>query len=423
MKRMATIVTLVASVIGAFFGPLSAFAAVQQTAEPTLDMIIDGVLQIEVGNCGTTSPRQVNLAVSPDKFSSCKLTVNVGTNADGYQLFINSVDTPTYQTSVGGAAQTNDYFDGAADSSTNLVLVSDDGPPVVLDTSYKIPPFGALTTAPANVTVPAWGFAVPNAQSSISGFDASYTALDNTDSATTGKYAGVPTAQTLIRSRTGAINSQDTEVFFGTRVSWEQAAGTYRGIVLFSVIGTPPSSRSGGSGDNNVGEVVVSSGQGLAATPLSMSTQPQSTNSATEFGADSNPPTPTEPAGVTKTKAGPTSAEISEDDMVVASVGAGVLLLLAVAIGLLLVLFRRKYDVLLVDAGLHQRKIAGIIKYYTKIHAADDILYNVFDELAGKPLLLIEKISKGKAITIVAALKSGGADAKFRQHKTPKKKR
>jgi hypothetical protein len=358
-------------------------------------------------------------------FSSCKIVVKVGSNTDGYQLFINSVDVPAYQTSSGSTTTsfTNEYYDGSIDGSTNLVLVTSDGPPVVTNTNNKIPPFSATTASPAdmsNTAVSAWGFAIPRNQSSIAGFDTSYTALSNVSSATaTGKYAGVPAAQTLIRGRTGSINSQDTEVFFGTRASRTQAAGIYRGIVLFSVVGTPPGS-SGSSGDNSVGEAASPGGQNLATVPVSPS--PQSTEPTaplTTAEPENNSFMLTGPAGVTKSDTVPTPAVISENSGL-ASVIATTLVMAGLII--LLAMRRRKFNVLLVEVGPHRRKVSEIIKRYTKINASDSVLYDVFDELSGKPLVLIEGISKGRANKIVAALKAGGAEAKTRMHRIHKKK-
>jgi hypothetical protein len=423
MKRLATILTGLALVAGIFIGmPTVSAAPVQQTENSDLNVAVNEVIQLAIGNCGAVTARTVSLAVSPGGFSSCKLSVNVGTNAQGYKLFINSVDTPSYHVSEGGLGQdlTNSYFDGVTNGVTNLVLVKTLTPTITTDTTKVIPPFSAPTTAPTNMTTPAWGFAVPNTQGSIASFDASYSTLADTSSSATGKYAGVPAVQTQIRARTGAVNSQNTDVFFGTRVSSAQTAGAYRGIVLFSVVGEAPSS-SGGSGDNNVGVTDQINGQTITRSPANVGTGTFQPNETTYADTSDGTPEATGPAGVTKTKTA-NVPNTSGETGAIASLIVGAVVF-AVLLALLIALFSKKYDVLLLEVGPHKHRIAETIKRYTKLTASDSVLYDVFEELAGKPLVLVEKISRKKATKITKSLEKDGAEAKIRAHRTHKKKR
>jgi hypothetical protein len=394
--------------------------------QATTDLIADvkEVIQLSVGNCGTVAARTVAMTIDVGKFSSCKLTVNIGTNAVGYKLYINSVDTPTYRVSDGGYYQDldNNYFDGATDSTTNLVMVKSEGPPVVKDTTKKIPPFSALTTAPTamlDTLAPAWGFAVPNTQGSNAAFDAAYTTIANSSTNATGKYAGVPSTLTQIRARTGSVNSQNTDVYFGTRVSSTTAPGTYKGMVLFSAVGEVPAA-PGGQGDNDSGETSQIGGQDITRTPAGVGTGSYQPHQLTYEDTSDGSPEPTNPEGVTKLKA--TAAASSGEVNTALSLVAGAILLGAL-VWLGAVLFGRRYDVLLLNVGAHRHKVAETIKHYTKIAAADHILYDVFEEMAGKPLLLIEKISKRRANKLAKALTSDGAEAKTRLHRQPKKRK
>jgi hypothetical protein len=424
MKRMAAILTVMTLGLGAFLGSGAAWAApAQQSASTDLNLSVGEVVELAIGNCGTTSARSVILSVSPRGFSSCKLTVNVGTNAAGYKLYINSVDTPSYHVVANGLGEdlTNDYFDGSTNGSTNLVLVKSE-PPVVKDTTKVIPPFSASTTAPAAMpdTTSAWGFAVPNTQGSIAGFDASYSVFADTTSTATGKYAGVPTAQTQIRARTGAINSQNTDVYFGTRVTSTVAPGNYKGIVLFSVVGEAPAT-PGGGGDNSTGGTEQIGGQDITRTPADVGTGTFQPNELTYADTSDGTPEPSGPAGVTKTKLAnvPNTSEVVHNTLSIIS-GA---VLLAVLIWLLAILLRKKHDVLLLEVGPHRHKVAETIKKFTKLTASDSVLYEVFEELTGKPLLLVEKVSKPRAQKIVKSLTAAGALAKTRVHRTHKKKK
>jgi hypothetical protein len=425
MKRLVTTFSVIALGLGVLFGSGTALAEEPQQ-QVTTDLIanVSEVIQLSIGNCGTVTARTVALSVGIGKFSSCKLSVNVGTNAVGYKLFINSVDTTTYHVSDDGFGQDldNNYYDGLSDSKTNLVLVTNDGPPVVKDTTKVIPPFSALTTAPASMLdtlAPAWGFAVPNTQGSIAAFDATYTVEANSSTNATGKYAGVPTALTQIRARTGAVNSQNTDVYFGTRVSSTTAPGTYKGMVLFSVVGEAPDA-TGSSGDNNTGESSQIGGQDISRTAAPVGTGTFQPNQLTYEDTTDGTPESANPGGVTKVKSSilPTDQETNTALSLV-----GGIVLLGALIWLFAVLFGRRYDVLLLNVGEHKHKVAETIKQYTKLAAADHILYDVFEEMAGKPLLLIEKISKRRANKLVKALSDDGAEAKTRAHRHPKKKR
>jgi hypothetical protein len=425
MKRMAAIFTVMTLALGAFWGVGVASAApAQQVVSTDLNLLVGEVVQLAIGNCGTVEARTVKLTVGSGGFSSCKLTVNVGTNSSGYKLFINSVDTPKYHVVANGLGEdlNNNYFDGSSNGSTNLVLVKSE-PPTVLDTTKVIPPFAALTTAPADMsdnTTAAWGFAVPNTQGSIAGFDASYNVLANTASTVTGKYAGVPTAQTQIRARTGAINSQNTDVYFGTRVPSTVPPGNYKGIVLFSVIGEAPEA-SGGGGDNTTGETGQIGGQDITRDPADVGTGSFQPNELTYVDTSDGTPEPTSPEGVTKTRLAnvPNTSQVVTSTLSLVS-GA---VLLAVLLWLLFALFRKKHDVLLLEVGPHRHKVAEVVKKFTKLTASDSVLYEVFEELSGKPLLLVEKVSKGRAKRIVKALSAAGAEAKTRVHRTRKKKK
>ena len=234
MKRLMTISTVTAALMGLLVSGGSAFAVTQDSVNTDLNVNVEEVIQLGVGNCGTATAQTVALSVGAGNFSSCSIAVNVGTNAAGYELLMNSVDAAQYSTDQ---TVTNEYFDGLSDSKTNLVMVTSEGPTVV-DTSRTIPPFSATISSPAEMsTAAAWGFAVPTSQGSITGFDASYSTHSNSNTTTTGKYAAVPTTQTVIRTHTGTVNSQNTDVFFGTRASMVTAPGVYKATVLFSAVG------------------------------------------------------------------------------------------------------------------------------------------------------------------------------------------
>jgi hypothetical protein len=429
MKRLVAIFSVITLGLGAVFGGVAFGVAPQQQVSTDLIADVSEVIQLSIGNCGTTAARTVALGVSIGNFSSCKLTVNVGTNAAGYKLLINSVDTPTYQLSDSGYVENhnNKYFDGAANNQTNLVLVTSETPTFVKDTTKVIPPFNKPITEPAvmqNTDAPAWGFAVPKGQSTIVNpiieFDNDYSVKNDENTTATGKYAGVPAVATQIRARTGAVNSQNTDVYFGTRVSSTTAPGDYKGMVLFSVVGEAPAA-TGGSGDNNTGETSQIGGQDIERTPAEVGTGTFQPYQLTyEDTTDDGTPESATPGGVTKVKSSvlPTDEGVN----ITLSVVAG-LLLLGALIWLFAVLFGRRYDVLLLNVGAHKHKVAETIKHYTKIAAADHILYDVFEEMAGKPLLLIEKISKRRANKLAKALTSDGAEAKTRVHRQHKKRK
>jgi ribosomal protein L7/L12 len=426
MKRSVIIFTVMTMTLGVVLGfsTVSADPA-SDTKTTDLNVSVGEVIQLNIGNCGTTAARAVSMSVGSGGFSSCKISVEVGTNAEGYKLFINSVDTTTYHVSANGLGEdlTNKYFDGSTDGATNLVLVTSEIPSTVIDTTKFIPPFTATTAAPAamsNLSVSAWGFAVPNTQGSIAAFDSSYAIYADTSSAATGKYAAVPTAQTQIRARTGAVNSQVTDVYFGTRVSSTQVPGDYKGVVLFSAVGEAPST-SGGSGDNNVGAGGQIGGQDITRTPADAGTGTYQPHELTYVDTADGTPEPTGPAGVTKTKSASIPAASQQVNSTLSLV-AGAVLVGAVA-WLLALLLGKKFDVLLLAVGTHKHKVAETVKHYTKLTAADSVLYDVFEEMSGKPLLLIEKISKRRATKISKALENDGAEAKIRAHRQPKKKR
>jgi hypothetical protein len=198
--------------------------------------------------------------------------------------------------------------------------------------------------------------------------------------------------------------------------------GNYKGIVLFSVVGEAPAT-PGGGGDNDTGGTGQIGGQDITRTPAdvgddSREFQPHElTYSDTSDGV----PEPTGPEGVTKTKLAnvPNTSEAVNNTLSIIS-GA---LLLAVLLWLLMLLFRKKFDVLLLEVGPHHRKVAEVVKKFTKLTASDSVLYEVFEELAGKPLLLVEKVTKHRAKKIVKALIEAGAEAKTRVHRTRKKKK
>jgi hypothetical protein len=191
---------------------------------------------------------------------------------------------------------------------------------------------------------------------------------------------------------------------------------------LFSAVAEAPSG-SGGSGGGGASPVNQPSGQSFALTPTSVNTRSTRTETAQEVvpGADNSIPSLNNPAGVTKTEIDSTPS-INEQYGGIMSLIAGAILVVAAACSAVK-LFGAKFDVLLLATGPHRRKITKIIKRRTKIAASDDVFDDVFNELADRPLLLIEGISKGKASAVVAALKAVGGDAKIRQHRISKKKK
>jgi ribosomal protein L7/L12 len=420
MNRVTTLFAVFGLSIGLFFGEGSAVLAdsAQQANSSDLDVVVDEVIKMSIGNCGSSAARTVSISIAPGTFSSCKLTVNIGTNAEGYKLFINSVDTLSYHVSNSGLGEdlTNNYFDGVANSVTNLVRIVSE-PPVVKDTTQLIPPLSASVSAPTDMSglgTPAWGFAVPNTQGSNAAFDASYASLSNTTSAT-GKYAGVPAAQTEIRARTGQVNSQNTDVFFGSFVTTAVATGTYKATVLFSAIGEAPST-TGGSGNNDVGTTNQIDGQTITRQSADVGTGSYSTHETTYPDTSDGSPEGSSPAGVSRTRtvAASNSAPTTESSLVVG------IPLLAVLAWLGFVLFGKKYDVLLLSVGAQRHKIAEVIKRYTKLTASDKVLYEVFEQMSSRPLVLVEKISKLRANKLVKALQQSSAEAKIRAHRKHK---
>ena len=237
------------SVVAATGFSYSFAAPPSATVDSDVMVNVDEVISLSIIGCNTTPEEDVKLTAAVlrnGSFSSCPLNAIVSTNAPGFKLSIQGVDTPTF----GPESTTNPYWDGANDGNLKLVRTYIDGIEQI-DTTNTIDPHTGTTVAPSamtSATTSVWGFAVPKAvgtggQSTannaigltLTNFDNTYSTISQSDTLTTGLYAAVPTTVIQIKDypNFSTIPNQTT-VFFGTRVKGTQQPGSYKGVVLFS---------------------------------------------------------------------------------------------------------------------------------------------------------------------------------------------
>jgi len=127
------------------------------------------------------------------------------------------------------------------------------------NSSYYIEPVSGTMTNPQTLGINTWGFAIPRVQKrqgylgstvydpsfSSLAFDDEYTDEDNNQNSTS-RWAAVPASDTVIKT-TDIYTTQvtaydfergwrDTEVFYGVRADVSQAAGKYKGSVIYTAI-------------------------------------------------------------------------------------------------------------------------------------------------------------------------------------------
>jgi len=233
-----------------------------------LIVTVDSVLALSIAGCNSTNPNDVELEVtmrSEGSFSSCPSTVTVSTNAPGFKLSMQGIDTATYNVNPPSESPSNTpnpYFDGADDTNLNLVrthLQANPTPPPIaieiVDTTHTISPHTGTITSPTAITdanTSYWGFAIPKEQNTTndaigllpSGFDSTYSTQNDTGStnpSTIGLYAKVPTNLTQIKDYPDFNNTPNqTTIFYGTRVTATQKAGTYKGLIQYTALGEEP---------------------------------------------------------------------------------------------------------------------------------------------------------------------------------------
>ena len=193
LAAWAVVATVVAT------APISV-SAISQTSSSTITTDVQPVITISSGP-------SVGLSLTPDGtgvVSSASNVVTVSTNnSTGYALAIKDSDATTTLASGGNSFTTN-TSPTAADALANGE----------------------------------WGWAVPSATTGVgvTGFDASYGAL-NSSTTLTSTWAGVNAtggANVNIKTTSGVASGDTTTVWFAARANTSQPTGSYTGAVTYT---------------------------------------------------------------------------------------------------------------------------------------------------------------------------------------------
>lgn len=186
--------TSIAAIVGLVLAPTFQASAASNTANTTINATVNAVISITTGSTVAISLTPTGSGV----VSSASDTVTVSTNnSTGYNLKLADSDATT--TLVSGA---NNF---AAHTGTFVA-----------------------PTALANNT---WGYAVAAA----GGFDASYSAENNSTTSTT-KWAGVPATGSPVTLKTTAVTASNdtTTVWYGAKSTTAQPTGVYTDTVTYT---------------------------------------------------------------------------------------------------------------------------------------------------------------------------------------------
>ncbi len=182
------------AVAGTVLIPAAAFAA-STTANSTISVLVNPVISM---TGGTTVTIPALTPTAGGNLSSASDTVAVTTNdVAGYTLTLADADATT--TLVSGA--------NSIPASANAI--------------------GSGAALASNT----WGFALPGG----AGFDASYTAENNSASSSS-KWSGIPATGSpyTLKSTSSTATADPTTVWYAVKVNSSQASGTYTDIVTYT---------------------------------------------------------------------------------------------------------------------------------------------------------------------------------------------
>lgn len=186
MKNFKLALTGIAAIVGVVGLSASGVLAATSSTNVTVNAIIEEVLSVADLGDGGTGAKTVNLNATPGVLASNAAdphVIEIGTNSPkGYKLSIKD-----------------------ADANTNLVNGANT---IAAHTSTFASP-----TALANNS---WGY--------------------RTDQMTVGSYAGVTATDVTIRSSTGVVASETTNITYGVLVDASKPSGTYTDIVTITAV-------------------------------------------------------------------------------------------------------------------------------------------------------------------------------------------
>ncbi len=178
-------------------------------------LAVPGMVGAVTGTADTTINAQINAAITIS--SSGTVTIPSLTPA-GSAVTSSASDTVSVSTN-----NTAGYTLSLADKDATTSLTSG---------VNTIPAHSGTLVTPTALATNSWGFAVPGGA-----FDATYTALNNSTSATE-KFAGVPASGAGVTLKTTATTSvsDPTTVWYGVKVDATKATGTYSDIVTYTAV-------------------------------------------------------------------------------------------------------------------------------------------------------------------------------------------
>lgn len=175
------------------------------------------------------------ISISPTAsgpYSTRKLTASVATNnLTGFTLTMSSGE--------GIEDPNSDEIPSSFVAGTNLVNLSG-------SSTNLLPSTTGTVDTPSAINLNTWGFSVPKVQvdsdgllpnNPVSTFDNAYNEVTS-EPILTEKYAGLPPISSPLTLKTTALltGNNNTDLFFGARVSTSKPSGNYRGTVILSVV-------------------------------------------------------------------------------------------------------------------------------------------------------------------------------------------
>ena len=162
------------------------------------------------------------------------VTLNLVADVDG-AMAVTQSNVSTSTSSPGGYK----LFLSMVDTAPNNYLVH------TLDANKKITSSGTFTN-PVALTNGTWGYAIPHSTATVlntNGFDASYTA-QTSGSTNSSTFAAVPVGEPIKIAQTSTSNSTPNviPVYYGARVGFETASGSYTNTVLYTAVADAGSS-------------------------------------------------------------------------------------------------------------------------------------------------------------------------------------